>query len=287
METIIGLGSAGCKIAEKFAEYPQYATYRIDSEKRPGPKFKQLKKANSHEEYEKNCPSFKRFFKDAKAPYLFIVSGAGAISGATLRILEQLNSKEIYVLYIRPDVSLLSEMKRKQERAGFHILQQFARSGLLKRIFLVDNSKLEEIIQDTPVIGYYDKLNELIVSVIHMVNVCTNSEPVLETFDDPVEAARISTLGIVELETGRETLFFDLKMPREKVYFYMIHEDKLKSDGELLKNITGQVRSRMEGGKVQTSFGIYPTEYQQNYVYVLAHTSLIQNELFFLSDEES
>ena len=95
METVIGLGSAGCKIAEQLAEYPQYTVYRIDSEKRSGAKFKQLKKAGSHEEYEKKCPSFKRFFKDASAPYLFIVSGAGAVSGAALRILEQLNSKEI------------------------------------------------------------------------------------------------------------------------------------------------------------------------------------------------
>lgn len=287
METIIGLGSAGCKIAEKFSAYPQYSTYRIDSEKHAGAKFKQIKKEESHEDYEKNCPSLKRFFKDAKPPYLFVLSGAGSISGTALRILEQLDSKEIYVLYIRPDVSLLSEMKKKQERVGFHVLQQFARSGLLKRIFLIDNPKLEEIIRDTPVIGYYDKLNELIVSVVHMINICMNSEPVLETFDEPAETARISTLGLVDLENGQETLFFDLKMPREKVYFYMIHEDKLKSDGELLKNITGQVRSRMEGGKIQTSFGIYPTEYQQNYVYVMVHTSLIQNELFFLSDEES
>jgi hypothetical protein len=286
METIIGLGQAGCKIAEQFAEYTQYSVYKIDSEKLPGPKFKLLKKSSSHEEYEKNCPSFKRFFKDAKPPYLFIVSGAGSVSGSSLRILEQLNSKEIYVLYIRPDVSLLSELKKKQERAGFHILQEFARSGLLKRMFLVDNSKLEEIIQDTPVIGYYDKLNKMIVSTIHMINVCTNSKPVLETFGDPAETARISTLGLVDLETGKETLFFDLKMPREKVYFYMIHEDKLKSDGELLKTITGQVRSRMEGGKVQTSFGIYSTEYEQDYVYVLSHTSLIQNETFYLSNQD-
>jgi hypothetical protein len=286
METIIGLGQAGCKIAEQFAKYTQYNVYKIDSEKHQGPRFKLLKKASSHEEYENNCPSFKRFFKDAKPPYLFIVSGAAAISGSTLRILEQLNSKEIYVLYIRPDITLLSELKKKQERAGFFILQEFARSALLKRMFLVDNSKLEEIIQDTPVIGYYDKLNEMIASTVHMINVCTNSKAVLETFDEPAETARISTLGLVDLETGKETLFFDLKMPREKIYFYMIHEDKLKSDGELLKNVTGQVRSRMEGGKVQTSFGIYSTEYEQDYVYVLSHTSLVQNETFYLSNQD-
>jgi len=285
METVIGLGQAGCKIAEQFAKYPQYDVYRIDSEKRQGNKFKHIKECDSHEEYENKCPSFKRFFKNVKPPYLFILSGAGSISGAALRIMEQLKSDDIYVLYIRPDTSLLSEIKKKQERAGFHVLQEFARSGLLKRMFLVDNTKVEELIQNLPVIGYYDKLNEMIVSVMHMINCCMNSKPELETFDDPPETARISTLGIVELETGKESLFFDLKMPREKVYFYMIHEDKLKNDGELLKTITSQVRSRMEGGNIQTSFGIYSTEYEQGYVYVLAHTSLVQNEIFYLSDK--
>ena len=63
----------------------------------------------------------------------------------------------------------------------------------------------------------------------------------------------------------------------------MINQERLEKDGELLKNITAQVRGRMEGGRVQTSFGIYSTDYEQEYVYVLAHTSLVQNENFVLS----
>ena len=30
MDTVIGLGKAGCAIADKFAEYPQYLTYKLD-----------------------------------------------------------------------------------------------------------------------------------------------------------------------------------------------------------------------------------------------------------------
>ena len=32
MDTVIGLGKAGCAIADKFAQYPQYKTFKIDSE---------------------------------------------------------------------------------------------------------------------------------------------------------------------------------------------------------------------------------------------------------------
>ena len=31
MDTIIGLGKAGCSIADKFFQYPQYKIYNIDS----------------------------------------------------------------------------------------------------------------------------------------------------------------------------------------------------------------------------------------------------------------
>ena len=283
METIIGLGQAGCNIAEGLMKYPQYDVYRIDTEKRTGSKFKLIPSCSNHEEYEEKCPSLKRFFKSAKPPFLFVLGGGGTISGACLRVLEQLNSNDIYVLYIRPDVSLLSETKKKQERVVFHILQQYARSAMLKRMFIVDNSKLEQIIEELPVIGYHEKLNEMITSTLHMINLCNNTKPELETFDDPVETARISTFGLCEFETGKENLFFDIQMPREKVYYYMINQERLEKDGELLKNITAQVRGRMEGGRVQTSFGIYSTDYEQEYVYVLAHTSLVQNENFVLS----
>ena len=32
MDTIVGLGKAGCAIADKFSKYPQYKIFKIDSE---------------------------------------------------------------------------------------------------------------------------------------------------------------------------------------------------------------------------------------------------------------
>ena len=37
MQTIIGLGKAGCNIADKFSQYPQYTTYKIDVGLKKGP----------------------------------------------------------------------------------------------------------------------------------------------------------------------------------------------------------------------------------------------------------
>ena len=62
---VIGLGAAGCNIAEKFNEYPQYSVYKIDvglkGLKKNG--IFDFPKQQEVEQYESNCPSFNNFFK--------------------------------------------------------------------------------------------------------------------------------------------------------------------------------------------------------------------------------
>ena len=85
----------------------------------------------------------KTFFRGIKGETLFIVGGSGHISAMCLRIMEQIKDKcEISVLYIRPELSLLSKTKSLHEKATYNILQQFARSGLLKMLYLVSNTNL-------------------------------------------------------------------------------------------------------------------------------------------------
>ena len=88
MKTIIGLGQAGCNIADKFSQYPQYKVYKIDVDLKKAPRCYSFPKYNTSEEYEKSCPSLKNFFKHVKGEILFITS-CGLISSASLRILEQ------------------------------------------------------------------------------------------------------------------------------------------------------------------------------------------------------
>ena len=173
MDTIIGLGKAGCAIADKFAEYPQYKIFKIDSEGLD-PKRKNchlLKKQDSPEKYEKATRTMKTFFSKTTDDILFVLSGSGIISGASLQILKNLKDKNVNILYIKPDLEFLGHTNIMQERVVRNVLQEYTRSGLFNRIFLVDNKKVEEVIGEVPIIGYYDKLNDLIVSTFHMVNV--------------------------------------------------------------------------------------------------------------------
>ena len=106
MDTIVGLGKAGCAIADKFAEYPQYKTYKIDSEGIDGKSRNclLLKRQKTPEGYEKSVRTMKTFFKNVSNDILFVISGSGIISGSALQILKNLQDKNINILYIKPDL---------------------------------------------------------------------------------------------------------------------------------------------------------------------------------------
>ena len=83
-----------------------------------------------------------------------------------------------------------------------------------------------------------------------MVNVFKNSEPILGTFTEPHEIARISTFGIVDVEKNEEKWFYDLQSLRDVVYYYGISEDDLKTDGTLFKRIKEYIKDKVEEKKM-------------------------------------
>jgi len=274
METIIGLGKAGCAIAERFSQYSQYEVYKMDVGLKRSPRTYGLKGAKHPEAHEESLGSLKRFFKDVSGDVLFVVGGSGAISGASLRILEQLQKCNLHILYVYSDPELLGETAQMQQRLTLNVFQEYSRSGVFERVILIDNARLEEILGDVPIIGFHDKLNELMVPTIHMVNVLSHSDSVVDNISPPHTISRIISYGLVDFETGTENLFFPLDNVREKVYYYAINEDKLKEQGGIHKKIIAQVKANAKDTK--TTYGIYPTQYDQDYVYCVAYSSIIQ-----------
>ncbi len=104
-------------------------------------------------------------------------------------------------------------------------------------LYLVSNINLENILGDVPIIGYINKINELLVSTVHMVNVFRNSDPVMGGIEEPQEASRIATFGISDIEGNEEKSFFSLDRTKEKCYIYSINEERLKTEGDLRKKI--------------------------------------------------
>jgi len=213
------------------------------------------------------------FFKDVYGDVLFVVGGSGNISGAALSILQYIKHCNINILYIRPDLESISVTKTKQEWVAFNVLQEYTRSGAFSRIYLVDNSKVEENLGNVPVIGYYDKLNSMIVSSLHMINIYNHIEPVVDTFSKPLAGRRISTIGFYDTKNNENKLFYLLDNVGEIRYYYAINKEKLETDGDILKKIRKQIKS-----KTETSYGIFSTNYDQDYVYTVANSSEIQRQ---------
>ncbi len=278
MDTVIGLGKAGCAIADKFAEYPQYKIFKIDSEglNSKSKNCHLIKKRGNPEEYEKAIRTMKTFFSKTTDDILFVLSGSGMISGASLQILKNLKDKNVNILYIKPDLEFLGHTNIMQERVVRNVLQEYARSGLFNRIFLVDNKKVEEVLGEVPIIGYYDKLNDLIVSTFHMVNVYNHQEAIHATPFDTAETTRISTFGILNVDEGKEKLFFSLDKIREKCYYYAINSKVLETDGKLLRTLTDNINKNI-GKDVRAGFQVYSTSYEQNYGYLVVNTEKTNN----------
>ena len=278
MDTIIGLGKAGCAIADKFAQHPQYTIFKIDSEDVDTNEKRTylLKRYNHPEKYEQNIPSLKTFFKSATNDILFIVSGAGHTSAASLGILQQLSHKNLNVLYVKPDLEFLGEINTFQEKLVRNVLQEYARSHAIGRLYLVDNKMLAAILGDVPIVGYYDKLNDLIVSVIHMLNVYNHQDPIHATAFEPKETATVSTVGVVDIEQGEEKLFFSLDKISEKSYYYAINSQALETDGKLLRRLTENINKNIDKD-IRAAFQVHSTSYEQNYGYVVVNTSQTNN----------
>jgi len=281
---VIGLGKAGCAVADCFSKFPPYDIYKFDNGLEGFNCF-DIPRQKSHEDYEKKFPNFKKDLQKISGDVIFILCGAGAITGCALRLLEQLRGVSISVLYIEPDVSLLSETEAMQERVVKNVFQEYARSGMFERIYLVSNSEIEKSIGDIPIISYYDTVNQAIVNTLHMVNVFKNSEPVLGTFTEPHEIARISTLGILDIEKNEERWFYDLQLPRDVVYYYGISKDDLETDGTLFKTIKDYIKGKIEE-KVNVSYGVYETNYKQKYCYCVKYSSVVQSYIDKLDDQD-
>jgi len=165
-----------------------------------------------------------------------------------------------------------------QERVVFNVLQQYTRSGLLERVYLVSNSRVEEIMGDIPIIGYYDTINGMIVSCLHMIKVFTNAEPVLGRLEEPGDTSRIATMGFLDLEKNEEKMLFSLDKTRECCYIYSLNERKLRESTGLHKQIVKQVKDKKETGDMKISYGVYPTKYDDDFAFCIAFSSTIQGE---------
>lgn len=272
---IIGLGRAGCQIAKNFKIYKQYNIFCIDTENAGYPTFLPVKAQNTHEDYEKNYKALN--LEKCKGETTLVVGGGGKISGCTLRLLEQLEKCSVNIIYIKPDESVMSEATKIRDRIVFGVLQEYARSNKINKFFIVSNKCVESITGGVSIKSYWEEINNVISSTYHMINVFQNTEPLLATSVVAKPTVKIGTFGVVNFETEGEKLFYDLQHPRLKKYFYGINNETLDTDKEILHRIRSFTDSKKEE-KADVGFSIYPTDYDNSYVYSMHYATLVQEQ---------
>jgi len=275
MISVIGLGNAGCKIADLLNEHEQYEVYKIDTDLEKKNNCLSIPERQSAQDYEEKFPTkVASSLKKIKTPVVLVVAGGGKISHAGLRALECVSDNPIEILYIRPDVSTSGPMEITRDKIVFGILQQYARSGVFERMYVVCNSDIERVVGAIPLSQYYQKINSVISSTFHMLNVYKNLPANFSNFLESDDISRISTIGVGTIEKMADQLFFPLKFTSEKNYYFAISQKQLDEDPNLLSNIKRRVKQN--DPTIRTGFGVYPTPYDQNYIYILANTKIIQ-----------
>jgi len=271
---ILGLGNAGCQIAKYFENYEKYKVFYIDTENKEYPTFLSVKTQNSHEDYEKKYKALN--LNKCKGETTLILSGSGKISGCALQILDQLQKLPIKIIYIKSDEATMSELARTRDKIVLGILQEYARSNMLEKIYIVSNKNVESIVGDVTITSYWDEINNVIASTYHMINVFEKTEPLLASNPSLKETIKVGTLGVVNFKTGKEKVFYDLQFPRVRKYFYGINKETMNNK-KILNEVRNFVDSKKEE-KLDAGFSIYPTDYDDNYVYSTHYASYIQEQ---------
>lgn len=278
LKNILGIGTAGSNIVTQLGQYRTYQAYTINNENLKTTKYRfRLPDHPGPEEYEEmDFEKLEKWLRNIQGKCAVFLCGASNSSGATLRILEILSkqSVKLEIVYFMPEIEVLSEEKALQERACRGILQNYARSGLFENICLISNIVLEELAASTNVIDYYDQINQVFTNTYYMMDVFKNTKPITSTFKRTKESCRVTTIGIDSLE-GKEVLFFPFKQATEMVYYCGINEEKLKTEENLFRTITNKVKSKITKDR-KVSFGIYPTKYEDDYIYVEMFSPKIQ-----------
>ena len=203
MISVVGLGSAASRIAEKFKQTKNYNVYQLDNSIERSSKYKfKLKQYEKAEQYEQNIPNVKKFFSSIDDRVQFIVVGSSFSSNYCLGILEQIKDKKIDIFYVQPDSELMTGIPKLLDKVVFSVLQEYTRSGLFNSFTPISNVMIEKTIGDIPIKTYYDKLNDSIFSTIHYINYFLHAEPEIGMTSKPLDINRIRAYGLLNVKNN-------------------------------------------------------------------------------------
>lgn len=279
MDKVIGLGTMGCGIAEEFTAYPEYRVYKIGTNLASrGNLIVAPQKDMAAYEVATDTDEVVGYLRSIRKgdEVLFIVAGSEPIAGMSLAILEQIKDASVTVLYVAPDAEVSSDEQIANHRIVSGVLQEYARSGVFRRIFLTSRSILEEIVGDVAIRDHEKKINNFISYITTMINYCDHIDPVISNKEDPALTSRIGTFGISSLEVDADIVYlYNLTAAQDIHHYYAIPASDLDEKVGLLRDIKTRIR-RFTSADINTSFSVYSTTFADPVVLVTAFSEDIQ-----------
>jgi hypothetical protein len=270
MKTIIGLGQLGCDIAEMFEQVSGYRVKLLDTEIE-GPNCYELGVYDGPEEYEANTPDLSQFFSDIDGEVLFVLAGHTNASGSTLQILKQLAKHKPNILYLVPDNEVLDNTQTLQLNLTFNVLQEYSRSDVIGRVFLVSNSRVEAMVGETSLLEAEEKFNKFVVDTVTNLDYFSTQQAVLDKAEQLKSHAKIASYGILDLSSGEDNFYYPMMGEMNRIYYFAINEEELKKDNKLIKKIKDFTNK-----EVRSSYKVFNIKTKQSYCYFVSYSSEIQ-----------
>tara|TARA_R110000744_G_scaffold107058_1_gene203487 strand:+ start:137 stop:991 length:855 start_codon:yes stop_codon:yes gene_type:complete len=280
MDKVIGLGDFGCAVAEQLTAYPEYRIYKINStiDERGS---LSIGEYSTIDQYENTLDTdevsiYLRSIKP-EDEVLFIVEGGTPISGATLKILRTIRDSRIAVLYVCPDRQMISETQKRDDKIVFNVLQEYARSGAIERVFLVSKPAVDKLVGDVSIQEYEKSISYFVAYTIAMYNYFNHTDSVLSNTISPPKIARVTALGVSSLEEASQDInfLFPLDEIKDIHFFYGIPAEDMADDTSLIKRIKSHVKT-YKGDEISTSFSVYETTLGDPMVLCIAYSGKIQ-----------
>ena len=280
MDKVIGLGKIGCGIAEELTEHPEYRIYKIGSHLNGRGDLK-VEEPDDIQECEDliDTSEMSVYLRSIKSSdeVLFVVAGGEPISGMSLSILEQVKDSKISILYVVPDRDTLSQVQKRDNKIVFNVLQQYARSGMFERMYLLDRSIAEEMMGDVSIKEYEKSINNFISYLIAMINYFNHVDPIVSNKTAPDSLCRISTFGVSSIGENAEVQYlYPLENIQDIHYYFGIPSRELDEDSGLMREIKNQTKNIASSNESSTSYSVYQTTFEDRLVLALAHSKEIQ-----------
>jgi hypothetical protein len=186
-----------------------------------------------------------------------VLMGGDSLCGSALYLCENLTKKsnKINIVYFIQEQSRLSLNEKTNNKIAGNVLQEYARSGLIESICLIDLSVINRIYENIPILRYKQYENLVVSDIVNFIDwTSTNPEPIYGKNIENSAINRIKTVSYVFLQNAQKIDFFNLEMSSlaEKNFYFLMSDTELDSNASALSIIKTIV-----GDDNNSSFAVY------------------------------